>query len=70
MKSLDERTAAGIRIHVWSGLAAGLVLIVGAVFVKAKDGVGGAALTREPQVTLDGPLWTGAISNLGAGANT
>ena len=46
------------------GAAAVVVAVTGAFAVVA--GVDGAVLTREPQVTLDGPVYAGFLSNLGA----
>ena len=46
-------------------MAAVLVLPRGYAFARAV-GVDGSFLTREPQVALDGKLYAGAISNLGA----
>lgn len=55
----------GVRIHLMVLAASGLLLAAAGVFTIVAD-ISGGTLTREPQITLGGAVYTGAISNLGA----
>lgn len=55
----------GLRVHLVVLAAAAVVLGAMAVFAAVAD-VPGGVLSREPQITLEGPLYAGVLSNLGA----
>lgn len=61
----DTSVRLVLRIHALIA-AAGFVFLVGVAAVAGALGVEGSTLTREPQITLGGALYTGALSNLGA----
>ncbi len=61
----DESVRRVLRIHVMV-VGAGLVLLGTVAILASALGVEGSTLTREPQITLNGALYTGALSNLGA----
>ncbi len=61
----DRDLAGSLVVYgVVTALAVG-VLVLGAIFAFVVD-IPGSVLTREPQVTLGGAFYTGALSNLGA----
>lgn len=62
-----ERNAftRGARVHLVVAGAGALILAGAAVFAQIED-IPGSILTREPQVVLDGRIYVGALSNLGA----
>ncbi|MCP3854264.1 MAG: hypothetical protein GY745_16350 [Actinomycetia bacterium] len=55
----------GVLVHV-GALIAGLIVLLATLIFSRVVGVDGSFLTREPQVALDGKLYAGALSNLGA----
>ena len=61
LRAVDGRAVA---VHAVAALVTVTALGAGWLAVR-RAGYEGSDLTREPQVTLDGPLWTGAVSNAG-----
>ncbi len=55
----------GVVIHLVV-IAVGMVVLFATALFAAAVGVDGSFLSREPQVALDGPLYAGTLSNLGA----
>ncbi len=61
----DDDFVRAINVHLLALAVGGLVLGGMAILAAVLD-VSGGILSREPQVTLDGPYYTGVLSNLGA----
>ncbi len=61
----EDDIGQGVRVHGAVLAASAIVLLAAAVFAAVVD-IPGGTLTREPQITLGGPVYTGALSNLGA----
>ena len=61
----DDELSRGLGVHLIVLFMAGLVLVGAGVLVITLD-ISGGTFTREPQITLDGPYYVGALSNLGA----
>ncbi len=59
----ELRRASGVHLLV---LLASAIVLAGAAVLAAVVDVPGSTLTREPQITLGGPVYTGVLSNLGA----
>lgn len=57
--------ATGLRVH-GAVVVGSLAILAGTALLALVLDIPGSHLAREPQVTLDGPLYTGALSNLGA----
>ena len=64
-RSERDALTRGARVHLIVAGVGAFVLAGAAVFAQIED-IPGSALTREPQIFLDGKIYIGALSNLGA----